>query len=257
MRPDATVRVLGIDVGDELLETWCDWLMPERQPYAVPRSLADSRGWADGRAALSFELLDSFELYGVGRNEAIVWLGRGEGRSLPEAVRRAQPAAHRWPSRDRARDRARVIRRVERGRRASRHGELGAYWSEVSEVLPGAAAIAGTFPERSGPNCFGAVMGAAGVAGSAGAWVQLDEFEDWLAAEAAPSARGDGLGVVYVWRTGDGEAAHAAVGLGRGWLLHKPSQGWMSPTKVLTVQEGKHSARQVGLHLSRYRLTRS
>lgn len=34
----------------------------------------------------------------------------------------------------------------------------GAEWDDSASVVPGARAIAGTFPERSGPNCFGAVM---------------------------------------------------------------------------------------------------
>lgn len=47
---------------------------------------------------------------------------------------------------------------------------------------------------------------------------------------------------------------HAAVTIGDGWALHKPSQGWMSPNKALTVDEVKHSARGTGQRLRRYAL---
>jgi hypothetical protein len=36
-----------------------------------------------------------------------------------------------------------------------------------------------------------------------------------------------------------------------GWALHKPSQGWMSPAKVLTVSEAMFSARTRGQHVQR------
>jgi len=61
---------------------------------------------------------------------------------------------------------------------------------------------------------------------------------------------------VLVWRSLDGAAQHAAMTLGGGFALHKPSQGWMSPTKVLVVPEVKASARAVGRRLMRYRLVR-
>ncbi|MEU6782078.1 hypothetical protein ABZ912_22975 [Nonomuraea angiospora] len=49
-------------------------------------------------------------------------------------------------------------------------------------------------------------------------------------------------------------AQHAAVTLGDGWALHKPSQGWMSPTKVLASQDLKYSARARGQRLHRRHL---
>jgi hypothetical protein len=68
-----------------------------------------------------------------------------------------------------------------------------ATWDALAGVLPTARELAGAFPPRSGPNCFGTVMGAAGVTGAAATWMQREPFEQWA--------------------------------------LHKPSQGWMSPTK--------------------------
>jgi hypothetical protein len=46
------------------------------------------------------------------------------------------------------------------------------------------------------------------------------------------------------------------LGCWRRWLMpvHKPSQGWMSPTKVLAVRDVKLSARTRGRHLGRRRL---
>ena len=71
---------------------------------------------------------------------------------------------------------------------------------------------------------------------------------------AASSRERAAPGVVLVWRDGAGEPQHAAVTLGSGWALHKPSQGWMSPTLVLRVDELIRGVRRRGLRLSRYRI---
>ena len=62
------MRVLDIDVDDGLVARWRGWLMPERQPFVVPETLAFERGWTDDRAALAFEIVDTFELYGISRD---------------------------------------------------------------------------------------------------------------------------------------------------------------------------------------------
>jgi hypothetical protein len=180
---------------------------------------------------------------------------RAGSRRLPAEVRRDQPAAHRWPSPDRTRDVARAVRFVEEGRRRSCHVQVAeATWKTASRVLPGARGLAGTFPPGSGPNCFGAVMGAAGVAGAAQTWMQRQPFEDWLATACRPGGRDDHVGTMLVWRDGNRSVQHAAVTLGDGWALHKPSQGWMSPTKVLNVRDAIFSARARGHHLERHTL---
>lgn len=56
---------------------------------------------------------------------------------------------------------------------------------------------------------------------------------------------------MLVWRSSTGLVQHAAVTLGGGWALHKPSQGWMSPVKVLAVAEVIGSARGADRRLSR------
>jgi hypothetical protein len=170
---DQGARVLGIEVEAPLLTRWRDWLMPAEQPYLVPRDLALAAGLADNR-----EVTDSFMLYGVG-DRSVCWLGRSGSRRLPAEVRRDQPARHRWPSQHRDDDIARVVRFVEEGRRRSRHADVaGPTWRRVRDILPAARDLAGTFPPGSGPNCFGTVMGAAGVAGAAETWMQREPFED-------------------------------------------------------------------------------
>jgi len=75
----------------------------------------------------------------------------------------------------------------EEGRRRSRHTEVDvATWRDAAGVLPAARDLMGTFPPGSGPNCFGTVMGAAGVDGAAGTWMQREPFQEWLAAASRP-----------------------------------------------------------------------
>jgi cell wall-associated NlpC family hydrolase len=108
---------------------------------------------------------------------------------------------------------------------------------------------------RAGPNCFGTVMAAAGTPGADSTWMQREPFESWLAESTVAGGRDDDPGTVLVWRDREGQVQHAAVTLGDGWALHKPSQGWMSPTKVLGVREVIFSARQRGHHLERRQVT--
>jgi hypothetical protein len=244
-------KVLGIDVEAGVLDRWRNWLMPTEQPFLIPRDLAVSTALVDDGGRLTHELRDSFWLYGIG-DRAVCWLTRAQSRQLPREVRRDQPAAHRWPSPERERDIARIIRVVEAGRRRSRHAEVaGATWQIAAGVLPAARVLAGTFPQGSGPNCFGTVMGAAGVAGAAETWMQREPFEEWLGTTSRPGGQDDQVGTVLVWRDAGLMMQHAAVTLGGGWALHKPSQGWMSPTKVLTVRDTIAEARVRGHHLQR------
>jgi hypothetical protein len=127
-------------------------------------------------------------------------------------------------------------------------------WERSAAVLPDARRLAGTFPGRSGPNCFATVMAAAGVAGAEDTWMVREPFEEWLAASTVRGGADDVAGTVMVWRSPDGLVQHAAVVLGDGYALHKPSQGWQSPTKVLTPHEVKMSSRATGRRLHRYLL---
>ncbi len=247
--------VLGIEVRRALIEQWRGWLMPAVQPFVVPERLVDALGFQRGNNQLSPEARDSFELYGIPNSDAIVWLDRSEARLLPASVRRSQPAPHRWPTRNAERDEAQAIRYVKDGRRPSRHAEVSErHWHTISPQLPGARSLAGQFPTCSGPNCFATVMTVAGIASAATEWMQVAAFEEWLAQSTRPGGNDDRPGTLLVWRDLNGSAVHAAITIGDGWLIHKPSQGWMSPSKVLAVRDGKLSSRAPGRQLSRYRL---
>ncbi|MGZ4686628.1 hypothetical protein [Oryzihumus sp.] len=281
-------EVLGIEVGDELMARWAGWFAPEVQPFLVPEgsALAElGRPGATGPAAV--ELRDTFEIYtppagmtcrGVTAAEftalprevraELVRTQRAVGRRLVPSVRswpalrdhgiRGQADGHRfvwWPELLGGREDDALVPFVEEGMRRSRHAEVpAAVWREAGRVLPGARELAGTFPGGSGPNCLATVMAASGVSEVATRWMQREPFEEWLAGHTCPGGRDDHPGTVLVWRSQAGLVQHAAVTLGAGWALHKPSQGWMSPVKVLTMAEVLLSARCPGRRLTRRRL---
>lgn len=279
------MRVLNIEVPVDLLARWAGWYAPDSQPFLVDVRLAETVGVAADPAAPPAELRDTYELYEA--DVARIWLSEAEFGRLPRPHRaalvraqraygrgivpsvaawapvlgdaaRAQADGYRfvwWPSLLRGHEARVLTAYVEEGRRPSRHDEVPApVWATAARTLPGARALAGTFAAASGPNCLGTVMAAAGVAGAATVWMQREPFEEWLAGATVPGGRDDEPGTVLVWRSPDGPVQHAAVTLGGGWALHKPSQGWMSPAKVLTVPDVKRSARQPGRRLHRYAL---
>ncbi len=278
-----SLGVLGVPVPAELLAKWASWLAPAVQPFIVGAEdeLLDVRS-----QPLAQELLDTYELYG-GKGEHLAWLTEPELAALPRirraALVRAQvtrgrsavPTVRQWGSVVglRARDQAdghrfvwwpslladhaeQVLAEfVDNGRRPSQHRSVsGATWAAARRLLPCGEQLAGTFPNGSGPNCFGAVMAAAGVAGAGGAWMQREPFEAWLSERTVSGGDLNAPGTVLVWRSPAGEVEHAAVTLGDGWALHKPSQGWMSPTKVLSVDDVIRSSRCWGRRLSRRRV---
>lgn len=284
----ATVRivgrrreVLGVAVPDTLVDRWTAWLVPGRQPFVVPAGDP-----LQGVGALTPELRDTYGLYG-GKGRHLAWLTEEELLALPRARRaqlvrsqvqhgrgvvptmrrwgsvvgeaaRAQADGHRfvwWPSLLGEHAGAVLTEFVANGRRPSRHREVAAAtWRSLAGVLPQAQRLAGTFPAASGPNCFGAVMAAAGVPGAEAVWMQRSPFEAWLSEHTRAGGRDGDPDTLLVWRSARGEVEHAAVTLGDGWALHQPSQGWMSPTTVLTVPEVVAGSRYRGLRLSRRRL---
>ena len=133
-----------------------------------------------------------------------------------------------------------------------------ATWRRAAAAVPEASAVAGTFAAGSGPNCFGTVMAAAGVVEARSTWMLQEPFSEWLAERAEP-VRGTSQdavpGTVLVWHEND-QLAHAAITIGDGWALSKPSQSWSSPTMVWTVSESITSWRLPGTRLSRHRLKR-
>ena len=276
-------HVLGIAVSDELLARWGSWLAPDRQPFVVAGhdELAQQH-----QQELSPELLDTYELY-AGKAKHLAWLTEPELLALPrqrrtdlirgqvEGGRSVVPTVRRWGSvvGSRAREQADghrfvwwpslltthaelvLAEFVDNGRRPSRHQDVPAgTWRALESPLPMAHQLAGTFPEASGPNCFGVVMACAGVTEAEQVWMQREPFERWLSERTVPGGDSDAPGTVLVWRALTGEVEHAAVTLGDGWALHKPSQGWMSPTKVLAVSDVIRSSRCWGRRLSRRRI---
>lgn len=279
--------VLGIDVDDALFAQWVTWFAPDPQPFLVDAALAVELGLERSATPLPDELRDSYEVYALPETAGVVWLDGQTYADLPRRLRsalvRAQTAYDRelvwtvrgWKGRlgDQVREQADGRRfvwwpnlldghaedvltaYVEEGRLASRHHEVHEQtWDRTAALLPGAQELAGSFAPGSGPNCFGTVMAAAGVPDSADVWMLREPFEEWLAADTRLGGDDGAAGTVLVWRSPDGRVQHAAVTLGEGWALHKPSQGWMSPRKVLAVDEVKRSARAPGRRLQRYRL---
>ncbi|MGY4544558.1 hypothetical protein ACVWY0_004505 [Arthrobacter sp. UYNi723] len=220
---------LGIEIEPELVARQADWFAPTRQPFLVPKDSADSIGRAPLSGGLPAELRDTFEIYNVPDELVCVLVGEEEFNDLGRTARS-----------DLVRSQIRLGREV-----------IPSVRSAPADVR----ALAGTFPHASGPNCFGTVMAAAGGSEAADVWMLQEPFEEWLSAVAVPGGNDNDPGTVFVWRSTSGLAQHAAVTIGGGYALHKPSQGWMSPRKVLTVQEVIASARQPGRRLTRYALT--
>jgi len=281
-------RVLGIEVDDDLFERWKGWFAPDPQPFLVPDDsdlsligtpLTDN---LDGA-----ELRDTFESYspvpdhswrGIAQSEftdlprdtraSLVRAQVAIGRPLVPSVRSwptlsplgtsVQADGHRfvwWPNLLEACAEDALTAYVEEGRRRSVHDSIPPeIWDAARRLLPGARGVAGTFSHSSGPNCFATVMHVAGVTGVHKEWVQRDTFENWIEAATRPGGDDRSPGTVLVWRRPDGLVDHAAIAVGGGWGIHKPSQGWMSPTKALSVRDILLSSRAGGRRLSRRRL---
>ncbi len=276
-------RVLGITVPADLLERWRGYFAPEVQPFPVDRltGLDPDLVPAGREVKPTLETRDTFMFYS-GKQ---LWLTQAEFAELPLQVRRAllhqreatgrlshlEPAARKridgrltdtrivwWPPVLAAVGDRPVLDYVDEGVRPSRHREVRrSTWTAAARLLPAAEELAGTYPPGSGPNCFGTVLAAAGVPGAASERVVREPFEEWLADRTTPirgNDQDDEVGVVLVWRNAEGRVDHAAVTIGDGYALSKPSQAWCSPRAVWTVPEAIMAARYSGIRLSRYRL---
>ncbi|HEY3560462.1 MAG TPA: hypothetical protein VGL05_23515 [Kribbella sp.] len=276
------LTVLGVPVSPDLLERWVDWLAPDEQPFFVTRKQA--RTWkleADEREP-SREDRDTYWIYAIDRKAArTVCLSEAAYGELPKPTRaalvRAQvnhgrgsvPTVRRWvgeigPEVRQQADGHRfvwwksLIKRprevlpqiVMSGMGPSRHQEVRAWPKQFPRVRE----LAGTFADGSGPNCFGTVMAASGVEGAEQVWMVREPFEEWLAGHTEPGGTDDVPGTVFVWRDSAALVQHAALTIGDGWMLHKPSQSWMSPRKVRTVAEVKRATRTAGWRLERHRV---
>lgn len=279
------MRALDIDVPDALLTRWVEWFAPAVQPFLADSDLAATITDHAGDVVLSEELEGTYHFYGVQDELRYVWLTEAQFLAMPRARRavlvraqrtherelvpsvrawvglvgdrvREQADGHRfvwWPSLLAGHEEQVLVDFIEEGRHASRHDQVPErVWESAAAKVPGARSLAGSFAAASGPNCFGAVMGAAGVAGASSVWVVREPFEEWLTSATRPGGDDNEPGTVFVWRSPDGLVQHAAVTLGGGWVFHKPSSGWMSPYKILTIAECKASSRAIGRRLERH-----
>ncbi|MGH8967846.1 MAG: hypothetical protein ACRDXB_21335, partial [Actinomycetes bacterium] len=233
------------------------------------------------------ELRDTYEIYELPEGLGFAWLDEDLFLSLPRSARvelvgaqrrlgreqvpsvkawgsfvgdraREQADGHRfvwWPSLLRGLEERVLTDYVEHDRRPSRHEQVSERtWRASEHQVPGGRMLAAGFPGGSGPNCFATVMAAAGVTDAGSQWMQREPFENWLAESTCCGGSDARPGTVLVWRSHDAQVQHAAVTIGDGWALHKPSQGWFDPVKVLAVADIKRSARAVGQRLHRYTL---
>lgn len=258
--------VVGVTVSEALWHRWRSWFAPAVRPFAEgPLRATLGPATPTGHSlAVSMEHRDTFGIYGA---DLLVWLDRDQCAALPGAARRRLTPRPQWYDEPGATgveqlDRA-LLRFVKGDWPESQHRNVpDAVWEGATPLLPEARDLAGTFADGSGPNCFGTVMGAAGVPDAETVWMQVAPFEQWLrdrgAATPAPrrAARcvDNQPGTVLVWRDHDGDPVHAAVTLGEGWALNKPSQGWFTPRFVWPVAEVIRQSRHRGGHLERHRL---
>lgn len=176
--------MLGVEVDDRLVRSWCEWLAPAVQPFFVD----SARSWPEAAAGedLSPELRDTYRAWRLESPYEVVWLdeptfmgiARGRRRELVRcqvrrrrgavpSVRgwsdliaadslRAQADGHRfvwWPSLLRSAANDVLSRVLAEDTASSRHGEVPERtWRACERVLPFARAYAGTFPAGSGPN---------------------------------------------------------------------------------------------------------
>lgn len=259
-------EVLCIEVDDDLRERWRTWFSPARQPFRVdglPQHLTAQIPRRTTEATAEWR--DTFFLY----RGSWTWLTEGEFDDLPSDARRALRSRRRadmrpkpdpvWPSRLAQDGDAALLRWVGAGVTPSEHAQVSsATWARVRQILPGVETLAATFSATgSGANCFATVVAAADGIARADEWMQIEDFETWMARRTTPwsgTARDDDPGTVLTW-TEHGRLAHAAITLGDGWVLNKPSQSWSSPRLVWTVRRLVRSWALPGTRLSRHLLT--
>lgn len=275
--------VLGIQIQSTLFGAWKRWLAPDPQPFLV----ASPADWdcEDEGGLVTRELEDTYRLWwGVERPSALVWISAQQFIALPRSTRaalvreqarrrrgatptvrawrdlldpaqlRAQADGHRfvwWPEllHDNAEP---VLERIVSDRRLpSRHAEVPEdVWRAAVSVLPGARPLAGAFPSGSNMNCFSTVMEAAG-APSTEVLDNVAPFDEWLDAACTRGGDPHQPGVVLLWRNRDGSPVHAAVTLGGGWALEKPSRDWHSPHAVVKVADVMKMSRHPGERIER------
>lgn len=215
------IRVLGIEVSPARLATWTDWLAPDRQPFFVTARQVSDWDLQTEDLEPDRQQRDTYHSYAVDGVLRTTWLSEATFMALPRKVRarlvRAQvthergavPTVRAWADvlgpriREQAdghrfvwwksllTDPAAVLPRVlSEDLGPSLHAEVAeSTWSAIAGLLPRARELAGTFPDGSGPNCFGTVMAACGVEGAAEEWMQRQPFDAWLAESTTRGGR--------------------------------------------------------------------
>lgn len=273
------MKALAIDVDQSLLASWRSWFAPDRQPFPCGPADLEVLGGVGGTIDADDET-DTFHMY----SGQWVWLTQSEFEALSLATRRrllrGRKALGRlrdlptetdllhdhavdsrivwWPSLIGVVGDQPIVRYIEDGVGPSSHDQvIGSTWDQAEKTVTRARELGGTFASSSGPNCFATVMAAAGVAGAEGTWMLQEPFEAWLSLAATLTRNrrhDDEPGTVLVWRDQTGLAAHAAVTIGGGFALCKPSQSWSSPRVVWSVGNTIAAGRYKGTSLSRHRL---
>ena len=278
----AAVDVLNIRVPESLAGRWRAWLAPERQPFFLAAAQGERLGLPlvpRAEAGLTDVERDTFTVWAIPRDvDQVAWLSQRDWDELAPAVRRELLRLQVWygrgnvpvgrhyaevlpglpagrflwrPEHLRPEVLARVV--TADGRPCQRAQVPRSVWHEAAQVLPRVREMAGTFSTGVG-NCFGAVMGAAGLPDAENQWVVREPFEDFLQERAVPGGRDDAPGTLLVWRSADGLVQHAAVTLGGGWAFQKAAQTWWTPRVVLPVRELIKANRTPGQRLHRYAL---
>lgn len=162
-------HLLGIDVDDSLYAHWVTWYCPNFQMFRAGElsPIARERLTIVDLPDVPLEIRDTFGAY---RGE---WacITEKDFIDLPAAVRSEILATHEpdevglfcWPSTPEDEKDTALLRFMLAGQAPSQHRSVSATtWASCAPLLPAAQRLGGTFARRSGPNCFGTVMAAAG-----------------------------------------------------------------------------------------------
>ncbi len=142
---------------------------------------------------------------------------------------------------------------IETDRLPCKRGELTHRdWQRIGKRLPEARTLAGSFLPDSGGNCFATVMAAFGAPAVAEVWMHPEPFMRWLGGFALTDSAPPELGDVLIWFGGNAHVQHAAVSLGRDFVLHKEAQSWAAPRQVMKLGDALTRWQDAG-HVSIYR----
>ncbi|WP_233554625.1 hypothetical protein [Deinococcus cavernae] len=278
-RHAAAVDVLNIRVPASLAAQWRAWLAPRRQPFFLTAGEEERLGFPclpRAEAAWTEVERDTFTVWRITQDaDRVAWLTWNDWDALSPSVQRELlrlqvrhgrgnvPLGRHYADLLPGLPAERLLWRPEHltpevlarivaadGQACQRAQVPQRVWEQAAPVLPRVRELAGTFSDGVG-NCFGAVMGAAGLPDAENQWVVREPFEDFLQERAVPGGRYDAPGTLLVWRSADGLVQHAAVTLGGGWAFEKPAQTWSTPRVVLPVHELIKGNRSPGLRLTR------